>query len=323
LISRRLCKTANKLAGARNENYAAESIYISAESNILFATARYRSETLGGGSTSNGYLRAILLTSLAETDNPIEERSVGSGFPIRPILQIATRSGGGISNIAYPAPWSNEHIAIADSAYGRVEIWRLEGLRNITYAGALAQGASTPPQGGWIAKAWRSNGSIKDTTGASTGTATTPKGKQSKGGGPAPRPDRPQFGNPEAAASSAAGVPRPNRPPYGGTPKSTSSIYRPKSTPTPKATSRPFPWSKGSRDDDDDDDDRRRARQVEETIKAEAAKVEKRQFQFPGFGGAAAAAPAPINYPRVTAKVVAQWQAPSRSGCCSAALWFD
>jgi hypothetical protein len=240
--------------------------------------------------------------------------------------------------MASPAPWSNEHIAIADSLYGRVEIWKLEGLAGVSFAGPLAQGAASAPKGGWVNKAWRPSGSIQVAANAREPKETVPKGKNSNGPAP-PRPDRAQFGNPEAAASSKAASGKTQVPTIAPRPKATpqpkTQQPRPKTT-TPAAPRATYGWpfGKTSRDDDDDDDDRRaRARVEGVAVLAADPKVSIQKRQFPnlgnlfGGGNAAAAAPAAAvatpTYAKISARVLATWQAPTRSGCCSNALWFD
>jgi hypothetical protein len=73
-------------------------------------------------STRPGYITAILLTSYAEQENPINGRLVGSGFPIRSIFQLATTTSGGNSNSISPAPWSSDYFAVADSEMGLIEV---------------------------------------------------------------------------------------------------------------------------------------------------------------------------------------------------------
>lgn len=77
-----------------------------------------------------GYITAILLTPLSETENPIERRLVGAGFPIRPLFQLATTTSGGLSNSVSPAPWGNDFFALADSEVGLIEVCQALGINS-------------------------------------------------------------------------------------------------------------------------------------------------------------------------------------------------
>jgi hypothetical protein len=145
-------------SGATNSLYQADEVLLSADANVLYASTRYIEppkvekptttstrkpiptptsnpdddddddsrwrviERSVSQATQPGYITAILLTSLAETENPLERRTVGSGFPIRPLFQLATTTSGGLSNSVSPAPWGNDFFALADSEVGLIEV---------------------------------------------------------------------------------------------------------------------------------------------------------------------------------------------------------
>jgi hypothetical protein len=146
--------------GADPNRYAADEVLLSADANILFSSTRYRQEyepaplpsnEAGDGRGGNGdrdrddddddrnsdrskgrsvqsapsqpgYINAILLTPLAEQENPQERRQVGSGFPLRRLFQLATTSSGGLANTVSPAPWGNDFFALTDSELGVIEV---------------------------------------------------------------------------------------------------------------------------------------------------------------------------------------------------------
>jgi carboxy-cis,cis-muconate cyclase len=132
--------------GATNQLYKADEVLLSVDANVLYATTRYVepprvqpnptqvsgdddeekiSQTVTRSTkraSQPGYITAILLTPLGETENPTERRLVGSGFPIRPLFQLATTTSGGLSNSVSPAPWGNDYFALADSEVGLMEV---------------------------------------------------------------------------------------------------------------------------------------------------------------------------------------------------------
>jgi len=139
--------------GASKDSFTGEDVFLSLDSNVLFASARGASTA-----TKSGYITAILLTPLSERENPINSRQVGSGFPLRPMFQLATTTNGGRSIAISPAPWSSDYFALTDSVYGLIEIYKINDLASVDYNGAVAEGALTPPRGGWIKDEWSPQG---------------------------------------------------------------------------------------------------------------------------------------------------------------------
>jgi len=74
-----------------------------------------------------GFLTAVVLS------NP--PNGGIKGYPLQVVMQVATGTGGGRSNIVTPAPWSNDLFALSDSERGLVQIWKLDGIANLPLDG--------------------------------------------------------------------------------------------------------------------------------------------------------------------------------------------
>jgi carboxy-cis,cis-muconate cyclase len=135
--------------GANPADYRANEVILSADSNILFASTRYRAlrvQPPGGAAVSrgplskedvyhhksrrspvmqkrapqSGYITAILLVPQSEQTNP--EFPQGAGFPIRQLFQTKTTTSGGMSNAVSPASWDRNYFTISDTEVGQVEV---------------------------------------------------------------------------------------------------------------------------------------------------------------------------------------------------------
>lgn len=135
--------------GADPADYMATEVILSADSNILFASTRYRalraqsedqlpvtkgpltkeevyhyksrrSPVLQKHASKSGYITAILLVPQNEQSNA--EFLQGSGFPIRELFQTQTTTSGGMSNAITPAPWDRNYFTISDTEVGQVEV---------------------------------------------------------------------------------------------------------------------------------------------------------------------------------------------------------
>jgi hypothetical protein len=147
--------------GMDPNQYEADEVFLSADSNVLFASTRFRSSyvpsaprpdpaprasrppprptqqpgrpddddddddrksVLTVAQSNSGYITAILLTSLSEEENPLAGRATGAGFPIKLLFQVQSSTSGGLTNSVSPAPWSNDYFAQVDSEAGSVEV---------------------------------------------------------------------------------------------------------------------------------------------------------------------------------------------------------
>jgi carboxy-cis,cis-muconate cyclase len=135
--------------GANPADYMATEVILSADSNILFASTRYRAlraQSLGDSASvrgplskedvyhhksrrspvlqrrapQTGYVTAILLVPQSEQSNP--EFPQGAGFPLRQLFQTKTTTSGGMSNAVSPAPWDRNYFTISDTEIGQVEV---------------------------------------------------------------------------------------------------------------------------------------------------------------------------------------------------------
>lgn len=66
------------------------------------------------------------LTGLQLSESPSDGN--GAGYPLGIILQVSTSTSGGKSSVISAAPWSNEHVTLADSELGLVQVWRFEAV---------------------------------------------------------------------------------------------------------------------------------------------------------------------------------------------------
>jgi carboxy-cis,cis-muconate cyclase len=134
--------------GANPADYMGNEVILSADSNILFASTRYRAAQPQGNSATArgpmskedayhhkfrrspehqkrasqpGYVTAILLVPQSEQSNP--EFPQGAGFPLRRLFQTKTTTSGGMSNAISPAPWDRNYFTISDTEIGQVEVW--------------------------------------------------------------------------------------------------------------------------------------------------------------------------------------------------------
>lgn len=130
-------------------DYMANEVILSADSNILFASTRYRairaqpqtdqavtkgpltkedvyhhklrrSPAMQKRASKVGYVTAILLVPQSEGSNP--EFPQGAGFPLRQLFQSQTTTSGGMSNAVSPAPWDRNYFTISDTEIGQVEV---------------------------------------------------------------------------------------------------------------------------------------------------------------------------------------------------------
>jgi carboxy-cis,cis-muconate cyclase len=119
--------------GANPAEYKADEVLLSADSNILYASTRYKgpgggSRGPGSNSTSKsqasgpGYVTAVLLVPISERQNPVDGHNQGPGFPLRQLFQMKTTTSGGASNAVSPAPWDRDYFAISDTEIGQVEV---------------------------------------------------------------------------------------------------------------------------------------------------------------------------------------------------------
>lgn len=78
------------------------------------------------GSPAAGAVLPGYLTGLQLSESP--SGGNGAGYPLGIILQVSTSTSGGKSSAISAAPWSNEHITLADSEMGLVQVWRFEAV---------------------------------------------------------------------------------------------------------------------------------------------------------------------------------------------------
>jgi hypothetical protein len=149
-------------SGMDANQYEADEVFLSADSNVLFASTRFRSSyrpsppsrpsppprtsrppprptqqpgrpddddddddrraILATAQSNSGYITAILLSSLSEEESPLAGRATGAGFPVKLLFQIPSSTSGGLTNSVSPAPWSNDYFAQVDSEAGGVEV---------------------------------------------------------------------------------------------------------------------------------------------------------------------------------------------------------
>lgn len=88
--------------------YWADEVIISRSGRIIYATTRAR------GIDSTGYLSAFSVSRQGRIEGQL--------------FQIPTTNSGGISNGITLSDWSDDWIAVTDTAKGFVEIWQV--LRN-------------------------------------------------------------------------------------------------------------------------------------------------------------------------------------------------
>lgn len=156
-------------------NYMANEVILSQDSNILFASTRYRalraqtqadqavtkgpltkedvyhqesrrSPTMETPISKTGYVTAILLVPQSEGSNP--KFPQGAGFPLRQLFQSKTTTSGGMSNAVSPAPWDRNYFTISDTEIGQVEV-------RITYSMPLIDADET-------AQVWKIEGTTED-----------------------------------------------------------------------------------------------------------------------------------------------------------------
>jgi hypothetical protein len=96
-------------------------------------------------SATPGYLTAILLASPQKTGAQGQNQGQVKGYPLQMIMQVATPTTGGKSNIVIPAPWDNNFFALTDSEIGFVQVWRLDGLLQLPRDGPMAGGQLSMP----------------------------------------------------------------------------------------------------------------------------------------------------------------------------------
>lgn len=77
-------------------------------------------------STPAGTILPGYLTGLQLSESP--SGGNGAGYPLGIILQVSTSTSGGKSSAISAAPWSNEHVTLADSEMGLVQVWRFEAV---------------------------------------------------------------------------------------------------------------------------------------------------------------------------------------------------
>jgi carboxy-cis,cis-muconate cyclase len=331
--------------------YSGEEILLSADANVLFASSRYRMELASQTAQATagpkqGYIRAILLTAISESE-VANGRAVGAGFPLGPLFHMSTRTGGGLANAISPAPWSSDYFALADSEFGLIEVWKIDGLDMVSYTGVLADGASTRPIGGWVDTVWTQQGSIY-------GTAVQPYNWPNQQQ-PPPQPKAPD--QPKTPKQSSTGLPwglpwgqpkqpttplpsnqskQPttplpsNQPTQPTQPTPAAPPKPPVSTPRPASTN---PWAglgTTPTDDDDDDDDDTSGRTTKVkyplgssddswTWEPETQRRSKSQLGRI-FWPRQAPAPVPV---AITAKIVASWQSPLGGGTAGRAFQDD
>jgi len=199
-----------------------------------------------------GYITAILLTPYSEHENPQNGRIVGPGFPLHTLFQLATTTTGGLANSVSPAPWANDFFALADSQLGMIEIWKLENFNTVNFTGDVAQGAATPPVGGWVGNMWLPTGRVANPI-AKPDLPPLPE---------APSPT-PSAAAPVASASSNPWFPTTWRPGGAapGEPDPWAKQTGKGNDDGAKGGSSPWVWNGGGTGNaDDDDDDRRRLR---------------------------------------------------------------
>jgi hypothetical protein len=88
---------------------------------------------------NTGFVTAVLLA------DPINGPK---GMPLSVLMQAATGTSGGRSNIVVPAPWDPGHFILVDSEMGLAQIWRLDGLSKLPRDGPrgnFQQLSSTDP----------------------------------------------------------------------------------------------------------------------------------------------------------------------------------
>jgi carboxy-cis,cis-muconate cyclase len=135
--------------GANPADYMGNEVILSADSNILFASTRYRalraqpqgesaaargplskedvyhhksrrSSVQQKRAPQSGYVTAILLVPQSEQSNP--EFPQGAGFPLRQLFQAKTTTSGGMSNAISPASWDRNYFTVSDTEIGQVEV---------------------------------------------------------------------------------------------------------------------------------------------------------------------------------------------------------
>lgn len=117
--------------GANPADYMADEVLLSADSNILYASTRYKGPggSPGGDKAAKpqpsgpGYVTAVLLVPISEKQNPVDGHNQGPGFPLRQLFQVKTTTSGGQSNAVSPAPWDRDYFAISDTEIGQVEVY--------------------------------------------------------------------------------------------------------------------------------------------------------------------------------------------------------
>jgi carboxy-cis,cis-muconate cyclase len=103
-------KAKSSTTGSTSSSYWSDEVALSFSNNYLWATSRSRS------TNAAGYISVFSLSS--------------SGAITSQLFQDETTSSGGAANSVAPSPFSDEFVALTDSATGFVEIWQLgsEGL---------------------------------------------------------------------------------------------------------------------------------------------------------------------------------------------------
>ncbi|KAF2664247.1 hypothetical protein BT63DRAFT_429769 [Microthyrium microscopicum] len=86
-----------------------------------------------------GFLTAIALSDPAGSQN--------RGFPLQVIMQVATSTTGGRSNVLTPAPWGNGYFSLTDSERGIVQIWKVDGLEALPRDGPQSNFNHIPVSG--------------------------------------------------------------------------------------------------------------------------------------------------------------------------------
>lgn len=94
-------------------------------------------------STPMGTILPGYLTGLQLSESP--SGGNGAGYPLGIILQVSTSTSGGKSSAISAAPWSNEHVTLADSEMGLVQVWRFEAVPEYPKSPPRTSGSKTQP----------------------------------------------------------------------------------------------------------------------------------------------------------------------------------
>jgi hypothetical protein len=117
--SKRTISTLEEFVAENTHTILRRSIPDKVDSEIPEVKSRVQSST-------SGFITAVLLS---------DPRRGPKGVPLSVLMQAATGTSGGRSNIVAPAPWNSSHFALVDSEMGLAQVWKLDGLMNLPREG--------------------------------------------------------------------------------------------------------------------------------------------------------------------------------------------